>query len=267
MSVCTPIASALSTQIAASPRAKEAFPWLNRAPVIRTEACCKETTENDALAAVKKGLALKAKVMRDGQWVTINAATLVPGDVVSVAGGETLPADLVLTEGKYLSVDQAALTGESLPVSKAIGDVAYSGSIVRQGSMVAPVTSTGNATFFGRTAKLVASAGTQSHADKAVLQMGDFLIALSVILALILVYAQVHRFIVSPEGWAWSVAGQIVQILLVLLVGSVPVAPPAVMSVTMALGALALSKHKAIVSRLSAIEAMPSWPSSFQPQQ
>ena len=209
-----------------------------------------------ALAALKKGLALKAKVMRDGQWVTIDAATLVPGDVVSVAGGETLPADLVLTEGKYLSVDQAALTGESLPVSKAIGDVAYSGSIVRQGSMVALVTATGNATFFGRTAKLVASAGTQSHADKAVLQMGDFLIALSVILALILVYAQVHRFIVSPEGWAWSDAGQIVQIVLVLLVASVPVATPAVMSVTMALGALALSKHKAIVSRLSAIEEL-----------
>ncbi len=209
-----------------------------------------------ALAALKKGLALRAKVMRDGQWVTVDATTLVPGDVVSVAGGETLPADLVLTEGKYLSVDQAALTGESLPVSKAIGDVAYSGSIVRQGSMVALVTATGNATFFGRTAKLVASAGTQSHADKAVLQMGDFLIALSVILALILIYAQVHRFIVSPEGWAWSDAGQIVQIVLVLLVASVPVATPAVMSVTMALGALALSKHKAIVSRLSAIEEL-----------
>ncbi len=209
-----------------------------------------------ALAALKKGLALKAKVRRDGQWVTVDATTLVPGDIVSVAGGETLPADLVLTEGKYLSVDQAALTGESLPVSKAVGDTAYSGSIVRQGSMIALVTGTGNATFFGRTAKLVASAGTQSHADKAVLQMGDFLIALSVILALILVYAQVHRYIVSTAGWQWSDAGQIVQIVLVLLVASVPVATPAVMSVTMALGALALSKHKAIVSRLSAIEEL-----------
>lgn len=209
-----------------------------------------------ALAALKKGLALKAKVLRDGAWATVDATTLVPGDVISVAGGETLPADLLLIEGKYLSVDQAALTGESLPVSKKIGDGAFSGSIVRQGSMVALVTSTGNSTFFGRTAKLVASAGTKSHAEKAVLQMGDFLIALSVVLALILVYAQVHRFIMSPDGWQWSDLGQIVQIVLVLLVASVPVATPAVMSVTMALGALALSKHKAIVSRLSAIEEL-----------
>lgn len=125
-----------------------------------------------ALAALKQGLALKARVLRDGQWITLDTAALVPGDVVSVAGGETLPADLLLIEGKYLSVDQAALTGESLPVSKGVGDSGYSGSIVRQGTMTALVTATGNATFFGRTAKLVASAGAKSHAEKAVIQMG-----------------------------------------------------------------------------------------------
>jgi len=209
-----------------------------------------------ALAALKKGLALKARALRDGAWVTLDTAELVPGDVVSVSGGETLPADLLLTDGKYLSVDQAALTGESLPVSKAVGDSGYSGSIVRQGSMTGLVTATGNATFFGRTAKLVASAGAKSHAEKAVIQMGDFLIILSAALAVLLVVAQVHRDIVANGHWEWSHAGAIVQLVLVLLVASVPVATPAVMSVTMALGALALSKQQAIVSRLSAIEEL-----------
>ena len=209
-----------------------------------------------ALAALKKGLALKARALRDGGWVSVDAGDLVPGDVVSVSGGEILPADLLLIDGKYLSVDQAALTGESLPVSKKAGDSAYSGSIAKQGAMTGLVTGTGNNTFFGRTAKLVASAGAKSHAEQAVLRIGDFLILLAAALAMVLVATQVHRDIVAGGVWDWTKAGAIAQFVLVLLVASVPVAMPAVMSVTMALGALALSKQKAIVSHLSAIEEL-----------
>jgi H+-transporting ATPase len=209
-----------------------------------------------ALAALKKGLALKARVRRDGAWTTIDATQLVPGDVVSVSGGEILPTDMLLIDGKYLSVDQAALTGESLPVSKKVGDGAYSGSIAKQGAMTGLVTATGNSTFFGRTAKLVASAGAKSHAEQAVLRIGDFLILLAAALAAVLVGTQVWQDIVVQGTWSWAAAGSIAQFVLVLLVASVPVAMPAVMSVTMALGALALSKQKAIVSRLSAIEEL-----------
>ncbi len=209
-----------------------------------------------ALAALKKGLALKAHVLRDGSWVELDAADIVPGDVVTIAGGEILPADVILFDGKYLSVDQAALTGESLPVSKKIGDNGFSGSIARQGSMIGLVTATGNNTFFGRTAKLVASAGSKSHAEQAVTRIGDFLILLAVALAIILIGTQVWRDVAADGTWEWSEAGEIAQFVLVLLVASVPVALPAVMSVTMALGALALSKQKAIVSRLSAIEEL-----------
>ncbi|NLI28337.1 MAG: plasma-membrane proton-efflux P-type ATPase [Acetobacter sp.] len=210
----------------------------------------------NALAALKKGLALKASVRRDGAWVPIDATGLVSGDVVTVAAGEIIPADLLLIDGKYLSVDQAALTGESLPVSKKIGDGAYSGSIARQGSMIGLVVATGNNTFFGRTAKLVASAGSKSHAEQAVLHIGDFLIILAAALAVVLVGAQLWRDLAYNGAWHWSEAGAIAQFVLVLLVASVPVAMPAVMSVTMALGALALSRQKAIVSRLSAIEEL-----------
>jgi len=72
----------------------------------------------NALAALKKGLALRARLKRDGNWDTINATDLVTGDVVEIAAGQVVPADVVLIDGEYLSCDQAALTGESLPVSK-----------------------------------------------------------------------------------------------------------------------------------------------------
>jgi len=210
----------------------------------------------NALAALRKGLALKAQVRRDGKWLSIDATELVVGDMTDVTAGQIVPADLLLISGTYLSIDQAALTGESLPVGKAVGDVAYSGSIAKQGDMQGAVTAIGNATFFGRTAKLVASAGAKSHSQKAVVQIGDFLILLAGALAVVLVGVQVYRQMVVPGHWSWDAAGQITQFILVLLVASVPVALPAVMSVTLALGALALSKQKAIVSRLSAIDEL-----------
>ena len=210
----------------------------------------------NALDALKKGLAPKARVLRDGVWLSIDAAELVPGDIVSVAAGQIVPGDLVLIDGDYLSVDQAALTGESLPVSKRVGDTAYSGSIAKQGAMTGVVTATGNSTFFGRTAKLVASAGSVSHSQKAVLQIGDFLILVASALALVLVAVEIYRRIVVADSWDWSTVGGIAQYVMVLLIASIPVALPAVMSVTMAIGAYALSRQKAILSRLSAIEEL-----------
>jgi H+-transporting ATPase len=210
----------------------------------------------NALAALKKGLAPRARVLRDGKWESIAAAGLVPGDVVSIAAGQIVPADVTLIEGDYLSCDQAALTGESLPVSKKIGDSAYSGSIAKQGSMTGVVTATGGKTFFGRTARLVGAAGAVSHTQKAVGEVGDFLLVLAFLLALILVGTQGYREMIAPHDWSWGRVGAIAQYVLVLLIASIPVALPAVMSVTMAIGAYALSLQKAIVSRLSAIEEL-----------
>jgi H+-transporting ATPase len=210
----------------------------------------------NALDALKKGLAPKARVLRDGAWTSIDAADLVPGDVVNVTAGQIVPADLLLIEGEYLTIDQSALTGESLPVSKKVGDAACSGGIAKQGDMTGVVVKTGNTTFFGRTAKLVAAAGATSHSQKAVLQIGDFLILVAFALALVLVGVEVYRKIVVAPSWDLSVIGSIAQFVLILLVASIPVALPAVMSVTMAIGAYALSKQKAILSRLSAIEEL-----------
>lgn len=210
----------------------------------------------NALAALKKGLALKARTKRNGQWSTVEASQLVPGDLVRIRGGDVVPADAKLLEGDYISIDQAALTGESLPVNKKPDDIAYSGSVAKQGEMTALVVATGEHTFFGKTAKLVQSAGAVSHFQKAVMNIGNYLIFLAVGLSIILIGVELYRDLMTQGHWEWDDVIDILQFVLILVIASIPVAMPAVLSVTMALGALALSKEKAIVSRLQAIEEM-----------
>jgi H+-transporting ATPase len=206
-----------------------------------------EYQAGNAVEALKKKLALKSHVLRDGRWREVQARELVPGDVIRLRLGEIIPADTKLFEGDYLSVDQSALTGESLPVNKEQGDIAYSGSIGKQGEMVGLVIATGNNTYFGKTAKLVSGAKSVSHFQKAVLQIGDYLIYISLGLVAILIVVQLFRGTPLLE---------LVQFALILTVASIPVAMPAVLSVTMAVGAVALSKLKTIVSRLESIEEM-----------
>ncbi|MHB1433231.1 MAG: HAD-IC family P-type ATPase, partial [Streptosporangiaceae bacterium] len=109
-----------------------------------------ERTAADAVAALKNQLALRATVRRDGDWAEVDAAGLVPGDLVRIRLGDIVPADVMLLDGDYLRVDQSALTGESLPADKRQGETAYSGSVVAQGSMTAIVTQTGQSTYFGK---------------------------------------------------------------------------------------------------------------------
>ncbi|MCB2185219.1 MAG: plasma-membrane proton-efflux P-type ATPase [Deltaproteobacteria bacterium] len=200
-----------------------------------------------ALAALQNQLALTARVKRGGAWQEVPARELVPGDLVRLKLGDIVPADAKLMAGDYLTVDQSALTGESLPVNKKPGEMAFSGSVARQGSVEAVVTATGAETFFGRTASLVEGAGAPSHFQKAVLTIGDYLIFLTLGLVTVLILVGLGR-------GAHPLV--LVQFALILTVAAIPVAMPAVLSVTMAVGALSLSKMKAIVSRLESIEEM-----------
>ena len=206
-----------------------------------------EYKAGNAVEALKKQLALKTRALRDGKWQEVDAKEIVPGDIIRLRLGDVIPADVKLIQGDYLSVDQSGLTGESLPVNKKKGDITYSGSVAKQGEMVALVTSTGMDTYFGHTAKLVESAGAVSHFQKAVLHIGDYLIYLSLALVSVLILVELER---------GTPALDLIQFALILTVASIPVAMPAVLSVTMAVGALSLSKMKAIVSRLESIEEM-----------
>jgi H+-transporting ATPase len=208
---------------------------------------------SNALEALKSSLALKARVLRDGKWSEVDAKTLVLGDVIRLYLGDVVPADCMLIRGEYISIDQSVLTGESLPVSKKPADSAYSGSIVKQGEMIALVTATGGNTYFGRTAKLVAGAGSVSHFQQAVERIGKFLIVLAVFLAVVLA---ADRLFDMRGHYDKVQLLRLAELVLILLVASVPVAMPAVLSVTMALGAQVLARKKAIVSRLDSIEEL-----------
>ncbi|NPV61589.1 MAG: plasma-membrane proton-efflux P-type ATPase [Methanotrichaceae archaeon] len=200
-----------------------------------------------AIELLKKRLAPKARARRDGRWQELASRDLVPGDIVRVRLGEIVPADIKLIDGDFLQVDESALTGESLPVEKKVSDVAYSGSIVRQGEMDALVYATGMDTFFGKTARLVETARTRSHFQKAVIKIGDYLIILAVVMVALVFAVSILR----QESLLSTL-----QFALVLVVAAIPAALPAVLSVTMAVGATKLAKREAIVSKLAAIEEL-----------
>ena len=206
-----------------------------------------ERQAGDAIAALKAKLAIKARVIRDGKWVTQPARELVPGDVIRLRLGDIVPADARLLQGDEVSVDQSTLTGESLPAARNSGDAVFSGSILRRGEIGALVYATGTKTYFGQTAELVQTAVTVSHFQKAVLRIGNYLIVLAVLLVAVIVGVGIYRgeHILT-----------LLQFSLVLTVAAIPVAMPTVLSVTMAVGARLLAKKQAIVSKLVAIEEL-----------
>src|SRR5271169_3536393 len=206
-----------------------------------------EHKAGNAIAALKATLAIKARVKRDGKWVNPAARELVPGDSIRLRLGDIVPADARLLDGDEISVDQSALTGESLPATRKSGDAVFSGSIVRRGEIDALVYATGGKTYFGRTAELVETAVTVSHFQKAVLKIGNYLIVLALILVAVIVGLGIYR---------GEPILTLLQFSLVLTVAAIPVAMPTVLSVTMAVGARLLAKRQAIVSKLVAIEEL-----------
>lgn len=215
-----------------------------------------EFKAGNAIAALKNKLALKARVLRDSKWTDISAKELVPGDIISVKLGNIIPADIKLISGEFLSVDQSALTGESLPVNKKVGDDAYSGTIVKTGDMIGVVTNTGMNTFFGKTAKLVKEAKSKSHFQEAIIKIGNFLILLTLLICAFILVFSLYRIEILHS--IQETLGQVVIFVLVLVIAGIPVALPAVMSATMAIGANKLAEMKAIISKLTSIEELAS---------
>ncbi|KAF2316045.1 hypothetical protein GH714_040840 [Hevea brasiliensis] len=181
-------------------------------------------------------------VLRDGRWSEQDAAVLVPGDIISIKLGDIIPADARLLEGDPLKIDQSALTGESLPVTKGPGDGIYSGSTCKQGEIEAVVIATGVHTFFGKAAHLV------DTTNQVLTAIGNFCIcsiAVGMVIEIIVMYPiQDRKYRPGIDN------------LLVLLIGGIPIAMPTVLSVTMAIGSHRLSQQGAITKRMTAIEEM-----------
>ncbi|MGC8595231.1 MAG: plasma-membrane proton-efflux P-type ATPase [Candidatus Kryptoniota bacterium] len=203
-----------------------------------------EKRSQDALALLKKQLQLTARVLRDGKWQTLPAEEIVPGDVLYIRLGDLIPADVRIIDGQ-VSLDQSALTGESLPVNAGPGQYAYTGTTVKHGEASAEVISTGIHTKFGKTAELVSSARTKSHLEEIVLGIVKYLIIFDIILAAIVFFYSIASGI------------QIIDILpfiLILIVASVPVALPTTFTIASSLGARDLSHRGVLVTHLTAIE-------------
>ncbi len=210
-------------------------------------AFAEEHQAANAIAALKQRLASSARVLRDGAWATVSVRELIPGDVVRVRLGDVIPADVRVLEDVVLDVDQSALTGESLAVSRGQGQVLYSGSVLVRGEADALVCATGASSYFGRTTALVQTAGAVSHFQRAVLRIGNYLIVMAVALVALTVMVSLIR---------GNPVLQTLEFALVVTIASVPVALPAVLSVTMAVGARKLAHQQAVVSHLPAVEEL-----------
>jgi H+-transporting ATPase len=207
-----------------------------------------ESRAQSTIAALKSRLALNASVLRDGVWRLSPASELVPGDIVKLSLGTVVAADVRAREGSVL-LDQAMLTGESLPVEAGPDAESYAGALVRRGEAIAEVHATGVRTKFGRTAELVRTAYVVSTQQKAVFRVVRNLAAFNgAVTSLLMVYA-------------WQIGmplPEAVPLVLISVLASVPVALPATFTLATAIGAQALTRLGVLPTRLSAVDEAAS---------
>jgi len=197
-----------------------------------------------ALDLLKKRLAVKARVLRNGEWVTRDAREIAPGDIIGIGSGDLVPADAKIVIGQ-VSVDKSALTGESLPVSVHDSGIIYSSSIVKRGEARSLVLNTGINTYFGKTAELVKIAKPSSHQEQIMMAVVKYMMYVSMA-ALV--------FVTVDAMLAHLGILTIMTLTLTFLMGAVPVALPAVFAVVLAVGAIELAKKGVLVTRLDSIE-------------
>ena len=197
-----------------------------------------------SLELLKEKLAVNAMVRREGRWATIHAPEIVPGDIATVQMGDIVPADAKVLSGA-LSVDQSALTGESLPVEVGPSDILYSSSIVKRGEAQCLIVNTGSNSYFGRTAELVQIARPKSHQEQIMLSIVRYMMYLGIAaLAAVAVGALLMKIGVLS----------VVTFAVIFLMGAVPVALPAVLTIVQAVGAMELVRKGVLVTRLDSME-------------
>ena len=204
-----------------------------------------ERSSHKALELLKKRLSAKTRVLRDAQWTSVDAKEIVPGDIITVGLGDIVSADVKIVSDSTLSVDQSALTGESLPVTLQKSSLAYSGSIIKRGEAQGVVLNTGPRTYFGKTVELVGTARARSHQQQIMMAVVKYMMYVSMAAIVVVV---VDALLVKAGVLT------ILTIALVFLMGAVPVALPAVFAVVLATGAVELARRNVLVTRLSAIE-------------
>ena len=216
-----------------------------------------------ALQAIRHLLSPHAVVLRDGRQHDIDAADLVPGDVVLLASGDSLPADVRLLQARNLRVDESALTGESVPVDKrvdavaadaAIGDrlcMGYAGTLVTQGQARAVVVATGAATEIGRIGKMLES--VEQDTTPLLRKMAGFGKTLTFV-----ILAAAAALFAFGTGVRGMPAGEVFMAAVGLAVAAIPEGLPAIMTITLAIGVQRMAQRHAVIRRLRAVETLGS---------
>jgi Ca2+-transporting ATPase len=211
-----------------------------------------ESKAEAALARLKALAVAQVWTLRDGRLVQLPSAELVPGDFVRVEAGDRVPADGELRDGGGVMVDESILTGESVPVDKALDAEVFSGTLFVRGKGYVEVTRTGPASAMGRLATMIGTIETEKTPLERRLHVFGGQIAKAVMaLALVLVVGGVF-----VEGVARL--DHVFIFAVALAVAAIPEGLPAVLTLTLALGVERMAKRKAIVRRLSAVEALGS---------
>lgn len=203
-----------------------------------------ENKASKTVEALKKSLQVVVRALRNGKWTNINGNQLVPGDVIRIRTGDFITADAKIIDGT-VHADQSALTGESMLIGKKESDMLFSGSVIKNGECTAVVTSTGTKTFFGKTAQLVQTAKHKLHMEEVVASV------VKILFLIVIIFVGITTAVSLFRGESFL---SILPLLLILLVSAVPVALPAMFTVSMASGAKQLADKGILVSRLSATE-------------
>jgi Ca2+-transporting ATPase len=210
-----------------------------------------------------------ARVRRDGQLLDVSTDELVPGDLVEVRAGDIVPADSRVVSATMFEVDEAPLTGESLPVGKSIGEVnsetplpdrvcmVYAGTSAVQGHVRLLITATGARTEIGKIAGMLEhSAGQMTPLQRRLSRLNRWIVMAVVGISVTIFLAGILRE--SPSDWNRALFGQMLLVAVSLAVAAVPEGLPAIITITLALGSQRMSRKNAIVRQLSAVEGLGS---------
>ena len=238
-----------------------------------------ESKSEAAMEALMQMTAATSKVMRDGKVCVIKSEDIVEGDVVVFEAGDAVPADSRIIESHSLKVEEAALTGESVPVSKiidalywrdgdpeiALGDrknMLYSGSTVVYGRGRAVVTATGMETEMGKIAEALSEAEKeQTPLQKKMAELSKFLTKLVIgICIAVFIIGIVDSFLISGQSFSWKVLGEsglnTFIAAIALAVAAIPEGLPAVVTIILSIGVTAMSKRQALIRKLTAVETL-----------
>jgi len=217
-----------------------------------------EMNAGNAIKALKERLAPSCYVYRNGAGMRTKARCLVRGDLIGLKIGDVVPADCILVGPdmkQNCEIDQAALTGESLPVIKYTHERLLMGSVVKRGEQDAVVTATGPRTFFGKAAGMINSVESTGRFQQILFRITLGLLGVSLVMCL----AMFIKLIVVHEDGSPQAGNKYlraVSVVVVLLVASIPIAMQVVCTSTMAVGSRRLAEKKVIIARLSAIEEL-----------